>query len=211
MNIFNYTIKIFNWLITVALGILGFLWLSQIMEATQISEPILNIFYSGSWMRFIFLTLSIYLVFFNILYLLGPLFNPKYVSHIELGVPGGNFAISVSAIEHSLKRAVKKLPEVHDVTIHLYKATKSETKPIRIVVHCSTWEGANVKEVTEKVKEIITLRFKEIIEVKEPPIFQIMIANIEERAKKGENKKKTQTADRQHMFYGPEYPIDSDL
>ena len=211
MVLFNYIIKTFNWLITVTVGIIGFLWLSQIIAPTDIYAIIYKALLSTPWSRFFFLTIFIYLVLFNLLYLLGPLFNPKYAHHIELGVAGGNFSISVSAIEHSLKRAVKKLPEVSDVSVHLYKDIKSKTKkPMRIVVHCSTWEGANVKEVTEKVKEIITLRFQEIIEVKEPPVFQIMISHIDERSKKSESRKKSSDA-KKHMFYGPEYPIDTDL
>ncbi len=211
MNLFNYSIKTFNWLITVAVGVIGFLWISQLVPLHPFSDTLITTLNTSAWARFAFLAVSIYLVLFNVLYLFGPLFNPKYAYHIELGVAGGNFSISVSAIEHSLKRAVKKLPEVSDVNVHLYKDIKSRTKkPMRIVVHCSTWEGANVKEVTEKVKEIITLRFKEIIEVQEPPVFQIMISHIEERSKKPDSRKKSSDT-KQHMFYGPEYPIDSDL
>jgi len=208
MRLYNHTLKTINWIFTVALGCATFLWLAQLIDINPVIHWLSTAAQFDPWTRFILLWVAIGLVLFNVLYLLAPLFSPRHASQLNLGIPGGSFTITISAIEHSLRRAVRKLPDIQDASVRLYKDIKSENKPMRLVVHCSTWEGTNVKEVTEKVKEIINLRFQEIVEVKEPPQFQIIISHIEEReTKKSDSKKKTPATERP-IFYGPEYPID---
>jgi len=63
--------------------------------------------------------------------------------------------------------------------------------------------------VTDKIRTAITIRFNEIIEVKEPPVFTIILSNIVERDhRKTDSRKKDRELMESEMFHGPEYPID---
>jgi uncharacterized alkaline shock family protein YloU len=161
--------------------------------------------------RIIVLLLAAYLVLFNLLYFIGSLFTRRYATHIKLSMPNGDFSIALSAIEDSLRRQVKKLPEVYDIHIRIKKDKKSETKPMTIKAYYSTREGTNVQDVTAKIQEVIRMRFQEIIEVKESPVFKIYLTDIVDRdSKKSESKKKekAELAEYKTYYNGPQYPVD---
>ena len=176
MKILAYSLRLVNWLVAILGGIVGFLWFADVINLKTISlyADQAN---TNPGLRVILIILAVYLVLFNLLYFIGSLFPSKYVSHIKLDLPGGDFSITLSAIENSLRRVVRKLPEVHDAHTNLYKDRKSETKPIIIRTVYSTWEGSDTREVTERIRTVIQQRLQEIVHLKEPPVFQIILSS----------------------------------
>ncbi|MBI4834460.1 MAG: hypothetical protein HY811_06555 [Planctomycetes bacterium] len=209
MKVIGYILRLTNWLVAVGFGVIGFAWASDIINIVMIGNFIDQINTNPS-VRMVALLLTVYIVLFNLLYFLSHLFVRQYATHIKLNVASGEFSISLSAIENSLRRAVKKLAEVHDIHIRIRKDKKSEAKPIVITAYYSAWEGTNVQEVTAKIQEMIHMRFQEIVEVKEPPVFQLYLTNIVERDHKKSDSKKKSDLIEQGMFYGPQYPVDSE-
>jgi hypothetical protein len=209
MKVLSYILRLANWLAAVGVGIIGFAWAANFIDLGIISNFITQI--NTNPTRIIALLLTAYLVLFNLLYFFGSLFVRRYATHIKLSMPNGDFSIALAAIEDSLRRQVKKLPEVYDVHIRIKKDKKSETKPMTIKAYYSTREGTNVQDVTAKIQEVIRMRFQEIVEVKEPPVFKIYLTDIVDRdSKKSESKRKEkpELAEYKTYYSGPQYPVD---
>lgn len=210
MKVLSYVLRLTNWLAAVGIGLIGFAWAANIIDINMIADFIAQINTNPST-RIIALLLTAYLIMFNLLYFIGSLFTRRYATHIKLSMPNGDFSIALSAIEDSLRRQVKKLPEVYDVHIRIKKDKKSETKPMIIKAYYSTREGTNVQDVTAKIQEVVRMRFQEIVEVKEPPVFKIYLTDIVDRdSKKSESKKKEkpELAEYKTYYSGPQYPVD---
>ncbi|MBI4712115.1 MAG: hypothetical protein HY762_02235 [Planctomycetes bacterium] len=162
MKILSTIMKTSNWIFGVVVGAIGFFWVANFFDLSDVARLTTEINANNKSLRLILTLLAIYLVMFNVLYLLTNIFRRKYASTIKLNLSDGNLSIDISAIEDSLRRAVKKLK----------------------------------------------MRFQEIIEVKEPPIFTIILSDIIERdEKRSESRKKEKELAGRRMFYGPEYPI----
>lgn len=203
--------KTSNWIVAVTVAAFGFLWFVDRIDLGMLSTWAAEINHDSPSSRTVLMLLAAYLVVFNVFYLMGNVFRRKYASIIKVVVPEGELTIDVSAIEDSLRRSVKKLPEIAEARVHLYKERKSD-KPIRICTTFSAWEDANIKELTEKIQSAIKMRFQEILDVKEPPVFTTVLAHIvvAKDAQRPESKKRAKEREMaaQRVFYGPEYPID---
>jgi len=209
MKAVSAIMKTVNWLVVMFFASVSFLWFVDWMDLGQVSEWATSLNQHGLTYRALLAICAFYLVLFNLVYLLGRWFTRNYASSVKVSSQTGSFSIAISAIENSLRRAVKRLPEIHDAHVRVYKDKAIENKPIHIYTSFSVWEGTNVTEVTDKIRSVITIRFSEIIEVKEAPLFTIILSNIVEReARKAESKKKDKEAAESKIFYGPEYPID---
>jgi hypothetical protein len=208
MKTISAIMKTVNWLITVFFASISLLWFADMIDLGMVASFARDLNENTMTYRALLAIGAFYLILFNLLYLLGRWFTRHYASSVQVTTTGGSFSIAISAIENSLRRAVKKLPEIHDAHIRVYKDRKNEVKPIQIYTTFSVWEGVNVTEVTEKIRTAITIRFSEIIEVKEPPIFSIILSNIVERERKSESKKRDKEYIESQIFHGPEYPID---
>lgn len=200
--------KTTNWIVTVFVAVMALLWFADTIDLNIVSAWATKVNEGGPTYRILLAIGGFYLILFNLLYLLGRWFTRNYASSVKVTSPSGSFSIAISAIENSLRRAVKKLPEIHDAHIRVYKDRKNEAKPIQIYATFSVWEGVNVTEVTDKIRSAITIRFSEIIEVKEAPTFTIILSNIVERDRKSDSKKKDKDLNDTKMFFGPEYPIE---
>ncbi len=211
MKILSRLMKTSNWIVAVAAGVFGFLWFADRINLGMISQWAAEINRDSPSMRTILTLLAGYLVVFNFAYVLGNIFGRRYASIIKVTVPEGDLTIDVSAIEDSLRRAVKKLPEIAEARVHLYKERKGE-QPIRICTTFSAWEDANIKELTDKIQSAIKIRFQEILDVKAPPVFTTLLSDIvvDKDSRKSESKKRAKERElaAQRVFYGPEYPVD---
>ena len=209
MKVLAYVLRLVNWLITLLTCVFAFLWFVDLVNLETLGGFAVQVNLTPS-SRPILAILVVLVVGLNLAYFIGSLFTRQYATHLKLNADKGDFSIALSAIENSLRRSVKKLPEVHDVHIRIYKSKKALAKPMRIHTSLSVWEGTRVKELTEKIQEVIRLRFNEIVEVAEEPVFEIAITNMVERdARRTESRKKDSGND-PRMFYGPEYPISKD-
>ncbi|MDI6733054.1 MAG: hypothetical protein QME51_02655 [Planctomycetota bacterium] len=209
MKAISAIMKTVNWIVVVSFAVILLLWFGDVIDLGMIGMWATDLNESGPTYRILFAIGAFYLVLFNLLYLIGRWVTRNYVSSVKVNSQAGSFSIAISAIENSLRRAVKNLPEIHDAHIRVYKVRKPENKPIQIYNTFSVWEGSNVTEVTDKIRTAISIRFNEIIEVKEPPVFTIILTNIVEKERhKSEPKKKDKEFAESAMFHGPEYPID---
>ncbi|MCK4909854.1 MAG: alkaline shock response membrane anchor protein AmaP [Planctomycetes bacterium] len=209
MKIFSIVMKTLNWLVAVTTGFFACLWMANRVDLDWFAELAYKANESGPSVRFFGIVIAVWLVLFNLFYLFGRLFVRKYASHVTLRIDSGNFSIALSAIEHSLRRVVKKLPDIHDVHVRIYKNKAKSDKPMRIYTTYTAWEGTNLKDVTEKIQSAIKMRFKEIVETKEEPVFEVVLSNIVEKdRRKLDSKRRGKEPADKRMFYGPEYPID---
>lgn len=209
MKTISAIMKTVNWIVAIFFAVISFLWFFDAIDLGMIARWAGDVNQDGPTYRYLLAIGAFYVLLFNLLYSLGRWFTRNYASSVNVNSQSGSFSIAISAIENSLRRSVKKLPEIHDAHIRVYKDKRNLTKPIQIYTTFSVWEGVNVTEVTDKIRSAITMRFNEIIEVKEPPVFTIILSNIVEREhRKVDLKKKDKDFIDSKMFYGPEYPID---
>ncbi|MEK7448609.1 MAG: hypothetical protein AAB019_03890 [Planctomycetota bacterium] len=209
MKIISMLMKTVNWIASVSLGVFALMWLLDRVDLGWVGQVAAQVNDSGVSSRIIGVILAAYLVMFNFLYAFGRIFTRRYISHIKLGIESGNFSIAISAIENSLKRALKKLPDINDAHVRIYKERSKVDKPVRVYTTYSAWDGTNIKEVTDKIQSVVRMRFQEIVETKEPPVFEIVLYNIVEKdRKKVDAKRSEKELAEKKMFYGPEYPID---
>ncbi|MEW6026367.1 MAG: hypothetical protein AB1599_03610 [Planctomycetota bacterium] len=209
MKTISAIMKTVNWLVAVFFTLVALLWVSDIIDLGMIGQWATDLNSSGDTYRWLLAIGTTYVILGNLAYLLGRWVTRNYASSVKVSSQAGSFSIAISAIENSLRRAVRKLAEVNDAHVRVYKVKKPENKPIQIFTTFSVWEGTNVTEVTDKIRTAITIRFNEIIEVKEPPVFTIILSNIVEREhRKADTKKKDHELMESEMFHGPEYPID---
>ena len=210
MKTISVIAKTVNWLVVVFFAVMSLLWFVNIIDLGMLSNWAGDLNKEGDTYRILLVLGTIYLILLNITYLIGRWVTRNYASSVKVSSQAGSFSIAISAIENSLRRAVRKLPEINDAHIRVYKVRKPENKPIQIFTTFSVWEGTNVTEVTDKIRTAINIRFNEIIEVKEPPVFTIILSNIVERdhRRSSDGKKKDRELMESEMFHGPEYPID---
>ena len=109
MKIISMLMKTVNWIASVSLGVFALMWLLDRVYLGWGGQGAAQVNDSGVSSRIIGVILAAYLVMFNFLYAFGRIFTRRYISHIKLGIESGNFSIAISAIENSLKRALKKI------------------------------------------------------------------------------------------------------
>lgn len=207
MKTISAIMKTANWIVAVFFAVMSILWFADKIDLGMLAGWAEDLNTAGPTYRILLAIGAFYLILLNLSYLLGRWITRNYVSSVKVNTQAGYFSIAISAIENSLRRAVRKLPEINDAHIRVYKVRKPENKPIQIYTTFSVWEGTNVTEVTDKIRTTINIRFNEIIEVKEPPVFTIVLSNIVEREHRKPDKKDKELVE-SRMFHGPEYPID---
>jgi len=209
MKTISAIMKTVNWIVAIFFAVISLLCFSDWIDLGMITSWARDVNQAQPTYRYLLAIGAFYVILFNLAYSLGRWFTRNYASSVNVNSQGGSFSIAISAIENSLRRSVQKLPEIHDAHIRVYKDKRNLTKPIQIYTTFSVWEGVNVTEVTDKIRSAITMRFNEIIEVKEPPVFTIILSNIVEREhRKVDLKKKDKDFIDSAIFHGPEYPID---
>ncbi|MBI3097921.1 MAG: hypothetical protein HYY93_06685 [Planctomycetes bacterium] len=152
---------------------------------------------------------GLYLLLSHGLYVLLAIMVSRYDTHFRIRSNNLEVTIALSAVEESLRRAVKKLPEIYEVWVRIYKEKGREDKPLRIYTGYSTYEGTNVKEVTDKIREVIRLRFQEIIDIPQEPEFEIALTKFTSKEPRKGDTRRT-TAGVEADFRGPQYPTDYD-
>jgi hypothetical protein len=128
-------------------------------------------------------------------------------THVQVKLQDGAVAISVGAIEESLARTARTLPEVNDARIRVYKE-KGEGRPVSIVVHLAVWEETNVADVTRKLKQACMTRFEQIAGAEVRPEFSILLSRIDVKPARKPARGKGGEAEEEpiDLFRGPQYP-----
>jgi hypothetical protein len=198
-------------LVALAAAIVAFLWAINVLTpvhfalATDFISPL------GLWPRAAAVVVAVYLVLFNLLFVCVNFLFSKYATHLEFQAGEGTVSVAISAVEDSLVRAARVVHDIEDARVSIHKERQNPAKPVHVFASCSTWEGVNLPELTEKIRATLKARMKEIADLAEAPVFDVHITKIHERTppkEKGPSKKDAKKA--AELFHGPEYPIGLD-
>jgi hypothetical protein len=198
-------------LVTVALAGVAIAWGVRVLTPAHAAA-------AGDWFdslglgaRVAAIVLASWLVLFNGLFVTVNFLFSKYATHIDFSTPEGTVSVAVGAVEESLLRAARTITDVEDVRISVSKERKNSSKPLHIFVSAVTYEGVNVREVTDKIRGVLRQRFREIAELPEQPVYDVHVVKIVDRPQprdKAPAKKDAKKA--AEMFHGPEYPLGMD-
>lgn len=158
--------------------------------------------------RVLMVGLATTVIVVDMLFIVGRLFSNRE-SHLKAKTEDGEVLIAVGAIEDSLARTARSLPEVNDARVRVYKE-KGEGKPITIIVNYAAWEDTNVREVTHKVQQACAMRFEQIAGSDANPTFSIFLSRItvkDDRSKAAAAKRRS-ADEPSDAFRGPVYPTD---
>jgi len=117
MKAISAIMKTVNWLVVMFFATISLLWLGNIIDLGMIGKWARDLNDSGDTYRWLLAIGAFYLVLFNLLYLIGRWVTRNYASSVKVSSQAGSFSIAISAIENSLRRAVRKLPEINDAHI----------------------------------------------------------------------------------------------
>ncbi|MBI3268103.1 MAG: hypothetical protein HYZ53_03710 [Planctomycetes bacterium] len=199
-------------IIALVAGLLGFLWSIDAVDvhffewvAAAVNGVRLGGFNFG---RGLSITLGGWILLIHVLYAICAPFFSKYDTHIRSKTNDGEVSMTVAAFEETLSRTVGAMSELFDARVSVYRERKHPDLPVRIFAACAAYEGCNVREVTEKVREVIKLRLAETVEMPQSPLIEICVSRIVPRESRKEAKKRPK--DSSLEFRGPEYPIDAE-
>ncbi|MDQ7778840.1 MAG: hypothetical protein RDV41_03920 [Planctomycetota bacterium] len=125
----------------------------------------------------------------------------------------GEIRIAVSAVEETLCRAVKSLPDVHDAKVTLLYNTALPDSAITVHIDFSTWEKASFKETGEKIEEVARARLERIADLSQTVAFDIYLGRIVEKVEPRVDTKRAAKEEQnvlKEVFRGLEYPIDAE-
>jgi len=164
----------------------------------------------ASGVRLLLWALTLSFVVFNGLYLLER-FVVRRATHLRARGEQGEFLVSISAVEESLSRIAKCVPEVHDARVSVYKE-KREGKPVYIEVSYMAYEDRAIPEVTAKLQQVVAHRFEQIAGAEIKPQFNIVLSRIVERenaasAGGGRSTERRKAKDVIDLSRGPIYPV----
>lgn len=144
-------------------------------------------------------------VVFNGLYLMER-FVFKRETHLQARADEFEYLVSISAIEESLGRMARCLPEVHDARV-LVSKERGPGKPVLIEVNYAAYEDTHVPSLTARVQQVVAHRFEQIVGGEIKPTFQIVCSRIVDREQKGRKEDKRQEPKIIDLSKGPIYPI----
>lgn len=159
--------------------------------------------------RILMIGLSAAVIIADILFVVGRLYSNRE-THLKAKTEDGEVMIAVGAIEDSLARTARSLPEVNDARVRVYKE-KGEGKPITIIVNYAAWEDTNVREVTHRVQQACAMRFEQVAGPDANPTFSIFLSRIavkDDRSKAAAAKRRAAEGEATDVFRGPVYPTD---
>jgi hypothetical protein len=131
-------------------------------------------------------------------------------SHLKARTDDGIVSIAVGAVEESLARTAKSLPEVHDARVRVFKE-KGDDRPVNIVVNYAAWEDSNVREVTRKVQQACMMRFEQIAGREIQPNFSIYLSRIDVKTPRKPSRRFGSEEEPVDLFRGPRYPSGGEL
>lgn len=196
--------------VALACATIGFLWTIDVVHVSLLGpgEGDVSAFDGSALLRWTALLSSAWLILVNVVVLGARWFSSKYDTHVRCKTPNGEVSITVYALEETLARLVRRLPEVADITVTVRKELAETDKPVVIVASVKAFEGNSLKELTERVREVILHRYQEIIETHVKPQVEICVYKLIERAPRKDSGRKSPRED--EIFRGPVYPVDAE-
>jgi hypothetical protein len=210
-----------RWIVTVVDGVaalvfatLGFLWAIGSLPVGFVDPTTIKASAWSQWSGWHWLVLlgSIWLILVNVVVVGARWFSSKYDTHLRCRTPDGEISITVYALEETLMRLVKTLPEIADISVTVRKEKLFPERPVRIIATATAYEGISLKEITERVRELILRRYLEIIESHVKPQVEFCVYKLIERPQRKEAaaKKTRKDVPSEQIFRGPVYPVDAE-
>lgn len=185
-----------NWLIAVACGTFIFLWF---LWPKEVGDLYLRIWEVNWQLQFIAALVALVVVALNLLWIIQKITRRKYATHIPFANPKGQVAISVGALEDSLRKAAINVEEVRDAKVHIIAEQRPEV-PLRVVSVLVLEEGHDVPQVTARVQDVLSKRFREVVAQEGEVLYEIRVERF--RSAKGEPE------EQEEVFRGPQYPVE---
>ncbi|OHB74234.1 MAG: hypothetical protein A2Z34_00530 [Planctomycetes bacterium RBG_16_59_8] len=179
-------------------------WASNLINLLNVVEVVTTV--HSADLRLAILAAGSLLFLVDFLYLKRWFFD-RHKRQLVLGTEAGAVLISFSAIEASLERSARRLPEIHDVRVAIRKEKGRELSP-RIRVVYSTWENNVVRDVSYKMQAALKIRYEQIAGAEATPVFEMYLVKIASKEKKNISRE-TSEPEAPH-FIGPRYPIEDD-
>lgn len=153
------------------------------------------------------------IILLTLAYAFSALFASSGDNFLRSKTKHGEIRINISAVEETLRRAVKSLPDVHDAHVSLRCNPVLPDAPLVIRMDFSTWEDTPFKEAGEKIEEIARARLEKIADLKQPVQFEIYLTRIVEKVEPRVDAKRAAKEEQnvlKEVFKGLEYPIESE-
>jgi hypothetical protein len=184
-----------NWVIVIADGafvVLWFIW-------PRIGELFLQNWEENWQFKAIMTFVALVVVVLNIIWLDQKITKRKYATHIPFPNPKGEVAVSVGALEDTLRKAGLIVPEVRDLKVYVRAEERPEV-PIRVICVLALEEGHDVPQVSGMVQEALSKRFREVVAQEGEVQYEIRVEKF--RGAKGE------AEEEEEVFRGPQYPVE---
>ncbi len=200
----------------VALGcaIVALLWALGTLHIGFLDPNAAGTIEATSWAteRWLAVLASAWLILVNVVVVGARWFSSKYDTHIRCKTPSGDVSITAYALEETLARLIAMCPEIADVSVTVRKEKMLPDKPVRVVASLKAYEGISLKEITEKVKEIILRRYEEIIQSHVKPELEVCVYKLVEQPRKDVTppRKTRREVPSEEIFRGPVYPTDAE-
>ncbi|MFN7181835.1 MAG: hypothetical protein ACK4NF_04040 [Planctomycetota bacterium] len=198
----------FNWIIVVIISTFGilvflnaiktdFVWnaLSRIKSYTPLGPYIVLTFFSS-------------LIILNMVYLIVKIFFRKYASTIKVNEGNSEVCYEIDCLEDTITSNILKLPEIADTWVSIKVPRKNiNNVPAQIDVGFSLYEGYSGKTAAQKIKDIVELTLKHLIDYDKDVQFKIRLNKI---VSKNLSKKGGKTGHPPPLFRGPVYPVEEE-
>lgn len=121
----------------------------------------------------------------------------------------GLVSIAITAIEESLARAGRTLPDVSDTRVRIRRGS-SPDEPLRVIAYFAAWEDTSALDVSQKLQRALQLRFEQICGTERVPRYSIRLSrfDVKPAGEKPVRPKEPQPAD---LFRGPQYPTGEEI
>lgn len=161
---------------------------------------------SGRW-KAICLLVALLIVIWNLTRLVKALRgSSSRDAYIQSKAPQGEGpGVSLRALENSLIKMAKDLPEIKKVFLQVRKGGDKE---IKIEVRYVTYEGLNVIKVSEKLRSALAARFNEIVQLQEDCRLDFDIRLDRLSPGKMKREKREESPKEEETFTGPKFPVD---
>lgn len=161
---------------------------------------------SGVRILFTVLTAAFILANFFFVY---EAFIAQRASHLKSKSGSSEFTVSINAIEESLGRIARCIPDVHDARVSVFK-DRQDKRPLTIEVSYVAYEDNKIPEITDRIREVVAHRFEEIAGPEVKPQFDIILSRIVEKEARARppRGKESKVID---LSKGPIYPVTDDI
>jgi hypothetical protein len=162
----------------------------------------------ASGVRLLFLCLTIAFILANFFFVYET-FIAQRASHLKSKTGANDFAVSISAMEESLSRIAKCIPDVHEAKVSVFK-DRQDQKPLVIEVSYMAYEDMPILQITDRIREVVAHRFEEIAGSDIKPQFNIILSRIVEKEARPRPTRKNDSKVID-LSKGPIYPVTDDI